>query len=204
MVETQLLGRDITDKRVLDAFRRVERHRFIDQAFQKDAYGDFPISIGAGQTISQPYMVALMVQLLELAMDDRVLEIGTGSGYETAILSELAGMVFSVERVEKLAKHAMHILEELGYQNVEIKLGDGTLGWKEYAPFSKIVITASFLNAPRPLLEQLASGGRLIMPVGPRFSQRLAVFKKTGEDVFQEDICGCVFVPLIGEYGWEE
>lgn len=205
MVEEQLMGRDITDRKVLDVFRRVLRHKFVDAKIYKDAYNDFPLPIGKGQTISQPYIVALMVQLLDIQKDDKVLEIGTGSGYETAILAELAGKVFSVERIEVLAKDAEKILDEMGYDNIQIKRGDGTLGWQDFAPFNKIVVTASAEKAPEPLLQQLDKNGKMVMPVGPRFTQGLLVLEKDSiGSVTQKYICGCTFVPLIGEYGWRE
>jgi len=203
MVNVQLLGRDIKDKRVLDVFRKVPRHRFVDPAMYKDAYGDFPLSIGKGQTISQPYIVALMAQLLNLLKTDRVLEIGTGSGYETAILAELAGEVFSIERIESLAVKAKEALKDFGYKNIHIKIDDGTLGWQEFAPFDKIIVTASSQDIPKPLLDQLSEEGRLVIPVGPRGTQRLLVLEKDNEgQISEKDICGCVFVPLIGKYGY--
>ena len=205
MVKEQLLGRDIRDKRVLDVFRKVPRHRFVDPADAMKAYGDFPLAIGDNQTISQPYMVALMAQLVEAGKTDRVLEIGTGSGYQTAILAELAKEVFSIERVEALGKRAKGILEELGYDNIRVKVGDGTLGWPEYAPFDKIVVTASSPDVPGPLIEQLAIGGKLVIPVGSRISQRLTLVERPEKDrVIRKDKTGCVFVPLIGKYGWSE
>jgi len=203
MVEDQLLGRDIKDEKILDVFRKVLRHRFVDPTMYKNAYGDFPISIGEGQTISQPYIVALMVQLLGILKTDKVLEIGTGSGYETAILCEVAREVFSIERIDSLALKAKGVLEDLGYKNIHTKVGDGTLGWQEFAPFDKIVVTASSPEVPRPLLDQLSEGGKLIIPVGPRFTQRLLVLEKMkGGEISEKDICGCVFVPLIGKYGY--
>ena len=205
MVKDQLLSRDIKDKKVLNVFRNVPRHQFIDPAMRKDAYGDFPLSIGKGQTISQPYIVALMVQLLDVLEKDRILEIGTGSGYETAILAELAQDVFSIERIEVLAAKARRILEGLSYKNVHIKIGDGTLGWEEHAPFDKIIVTASSPGIPRPLLDQLSEGGKMVIPVGTRFTQRLTLLEKSeGGRLSEQDVCGCVFVPLIGEYGWKD
>ncbi|MDP2981015.1 MAG: protein-L-isoaspartate(D-aspartate) O-methyltransferase [Candidatus Omnitrophota bacterium] len=205
MVTGQLLGRDIKDKNILDVFERVPRHRFIDHKFYKDAYGDFPLSIGNGQTISQPYMVALMAQLLDIKKSDRILEIGTGSGYQTAILAELANQVFSVERLKNLTENSSAILEEMGYKNITLKTDDGTMGWKDFAPFDKIVVTAGGENVPEPLLEQLKSPGRLVMPVGPRTSQKLLLVEKTDKgDILEKEICACVFVPLIGKYGWKQ
>lgn len=203
MVKNQLMGRDIKDKKILDVFDRVQRHRFIDPTMYDEAYGDFPVSIGKGQTISQPYMVAFMVQLLNVAESDRVLEIGTGSGYETAILAELAREVFSVERIGALADKAKQALEDFGYNNIHIKVDDGTLGWQEFSPFNKIIVTASSLNIPSPLVDQLLKGGSMVMPVGSRFTQRLILLEKSEQGrVTERDVCGCVFVPLIGKYGW--
>ena len=205
MVKEQLLGRDIKSKDVLDVFSRVPRHRFIDTSLQRDAYGDFPLSIGKGQTISQPYMVALMVQALELTKEDKILEIGTGSGYETAILAELAGQIFSMERIREIGLKAQEVLKDLGYRNVEIKIDDGTLGWEVHAPFDKIIVTASSQSVPGPLLEQLSNNGKMVMPVGPRATQRLMLLEKDSQGkVSEKDVCGCVFVPLIGKYGWSE
>ena len=205
MLQEQLLRRGIKDKKVLDVFKKVPRHKFVDLAMQEEAYGDFPLAIGEDQTISQPYMVALMVQLLDIAKSDRVLEIGTGSGYETAIIAELGNAVFSIERIEKLANKARLLFEKLDYRNIYIKIGDGTLGWQEFSPFEKIVVTAASPQIPMPLLDQLKVGGRLVIPIGPRFSQRLIVLEKSREGrISEKDICGCVFVPLIGQYGWEE
>lgn len=205
MVEEQLVRRDIRDKKVLEVFARVPRHRFVEPVMYNDAYGDFPLSIGKGQTISQPYIVALMAQLLDIRDSDKVLEIGTGSGYETAILAELAKEVFSIERIGVLAKRAETLLKDLGYRNIRIKIDDGTLGWEEFAPFDKIIVTASSMEAPGPLLDQLSVGGKLVIPIGPRFTQRLMVMEKSmSGNISNKEICGCVFVPLVGKYGWEE
>lgn len=205
MVKEQLASRDIKDSKVLDVFRKVPRHRFIDPKFYKDSYSDFPLPIDNGQTISQPYIVALMVQLLEIKQNDRVLEIGTGSGYETAILAELADKVFSIERIGILAEKAARVLDELGYKNIMIKTGDGTMGWKDFGPFDKIVVTASGKEVPGSLLEQLKAPGRLVMPVGPRFTQMLLLVEKDSKaGITEKDICGCTFVPLIGRYGWTQ
>ncbi len=203
MVIDQLSGRDIKDKKVLDVFEKIPRHEFISPKFYKDAYSDFPLPIENGQTISQPYIVALMVQLLDIAESDTVLEVGTGSGYETAILAELAGRVFSIERLKDLTEKAGKVLKEMGYQNITLKTGDGTTGWKESAPFDKIVVTAAAEKIPEPLIEQLNSPGRLVIPVGPRISQKLFLIEKTVKgDVVKKEICDCSFVPLIGKHGW--
>ena len=205
MVEKQLLARGIRDEAVLCAFKKVPRHRFIDPGLRECSYSDFPVSIGRGQTISQPYIVALMVQLLDITKTGKVMEIGTGSGYETAILAELGGTVFTVERIAALAAKAKEILGHEGYQNINIKVGDGTEGWPEFAVFDKIIVTAGSPNVPQPLLDQLANNGRLVIPVGSRFTQRLLLVEKgINGKISEKDICGCVFVPLIGRYGWEE
>lgn len=205
MVNGQLSGRDIKDEKVLDVFRKVHRHAFIDPKFYKDAYSDFPLPIDNGQTISQPYIVALMVQLLDVETSDKVLEIGTGSGYETAILAELAEKVFSIERIDNLAEKARRILKEMGYENIMIKTGDGTMGWKDFAPFDKIIVTAASGKVPEPLIEQLKVYGRLVIPVGSRFTQELFLIEKDKSgNITQKDICGCTFVPLIGRYGRED
>lgn len=203
MVCDQLLGRDIRDKKVLDVFEKVPRHRFVGHKFYKNAYSDFPLPIEDGQTISQPYIVALMVQLLDIKKSDSVLEIGAGSGYQAAILAELAAQVFSVERFENLTEKAKAVLEDMGYGNIKIKTADGTMGWEEFAPFDKIIISASADKVPGPLIEQLKSPGRLVMPVGPRINQALLLLEKTDKgEILEKNICGCVFVPLIGRYGW--
>lgn len=205
MVQEQLLGRGIKDPRVIEAFLKVPRERFVPKRLQMYAYDDGPLSIGYGQTISQPYMVALMTELLDLDKRDKVLEIGTGSGYQTAILAELAGEVYSVERIPELAKRAREVLQDLGYANVRIRVGDGTLGWDTYAPYDKIIVTAGAPKVPAPLIEQLASGGRMVIPVGPRYHQILKVLEKTWDgDVVEKEDIPCIFVPLIGAEGWQE
>ncbi len=203
MVSRQLEPRSIRDPGVLRAFREVPRHLFIPEASPREAYGDHPVPIGKGQTISQPYIVALMSQALGLTGKEKVLEIGTGSGYQAAILALLAGLVCSVERIPRLAVQAGEVLKELGYTNVVIEVGDGTLGWPENAPYDGIIVTAASPDVPRPLLDQLAEGGRLVIPVGSRFSQNLAVLEKKGGEIVRRDVCGCVFVPLIGDHGWK-
>lgn len=204
MVLDQLSGRDIKDKLVLSVFEKVPRHKFVDPKFYKDAYSDFPLAIGNGQTISQPYMVALMAQALDIKKSDRVLEIGAGSGYQTAILAELADQVFSIERVKDLTEKARLVLEEMGYKDILLKTGDGTMGWEEFAPFDKIVISASAESVPGPLIKQLKSPGRLVMPRGSKSSQMLLLLEKTAKgDVAEKNICACTFVPLIGKHGWD-
>ncbi|PIU42362.1 MAG: protein-L-isoaspartate O-methyltransferase [Candidatus Omnitrophica bacterium CG07_land_8_20_14_0_80_42_15] len=204
MVVEQLIPRGIHSERVLSAFKKVPRHAFIPELESDNTYGDFPLPIGEGQTISQPYMVALMSELLELKKDEKVLEIGTGSGYQAAILAELAGKVYSVERFENLAKSAERILEKLGYQNIKIKIGDGTLGWDEYAPYDGIIVTAGAPEIPKSLLEQLAEGGRLIIPVGGHYSQMLTLVRNVKGKFKTLDICGCIFVPLVGKEAWSK
>jgi protein-L-isoaspartate(D-aspartate) O-methyltransferase len=203
MVESQLIRRGISDPRVLDAFRRVPRHEFVGGSDPEEAYGDFPVSIGKGQTISQPYMVALMTETLGLKGGERVLEIGSGSGYQAAILSLLVGKVWSVERIPELAAAAREKLKELEYDNVEVVVADGTKGWPERAPYQGIVVTAGAPDVPPPLVEQLEDGGRLVIPVGGSYSQELVVVEKRGGKIYRRDEGGCVFVPLIGEYGWK-
>ena len=202
MVDTQIAARGITDKRVLAAFGKVPRHKFVPEDFQDAAYSDHPLPIGNGQTISQPYMVALMTEKLALKDGERVLEIGTGSGYQLAILAELAKEVYSIERFENLAEAARAKMEALGYRNVVIRSGDGTLGWEEYAPYDGIVVTAAAPDIPQSLVRQLKQGGKLVIPVGGAFGQILMVVTKEEGSIKTEEICGCVFVPLIGKEGW--
>jgi len=203
MVEEQIASRGITDLRVIAAMEKVPRHLFVEEALQSQAYNDHPLPIGEKQTISQPYMVALMTEALQLKEKERVLEIGAGSGYQTAILAELAEKVFSIERIRSLAVKARQLLYELGYYNIEIKIFDGTYGWVEEAPFDAIVVTAGAPDIPQPLLDQLAMGGRLVIPVGDAYVQDLIRVTKTEEGIKKEDLGGCRFVKLIGKYGWE-
>jgi protein-L-isoaspartate(D-aspartate) O-methyltransferase len=202
MVVEQLERRGIRDSRVLRAMRRVPRHRFVDEALVGRAYGDYPLPIGEGQTISQPYMVALMSEALGLVGHERVLEIGTGSGYQTAVLAELSGKVFSVERIKGLADRAVGILDSLGYCNVLVRVGDGTLGWRDEAPFDAILVTAGAPVIPEALLEQLDPKGRIVLPVGDANSQvlRKGVQKDTG--THWTELGECVFVKLIGQQAW--
>jgi protein-L-isoaspartate(D-aspartate) O-methyltransferase len=205
MVRDQLIPRGINDPRVLAAMGKVPRHVFVEEPLWGEAYNDYPMPIGERQTISQPYIVALMTQALGLNGHEKVLEIGTGSGYQTAILAELAYKVFSIERIRALFQRARRILDQLKYFNVVIKVGDGTQGWPEEAPFEAIIITAaSPPEVPKPLLEQLAPNGRLIIPVGDRHVQTLKKFTKTSEGFEEEELCGVRFVSLIGEHGWRE
>ncbi len=204
MVETQLISRGIHDPRVLAAMRKVPRHLFVSEALQSQAYADHPLPIGDKQTISQPYIVALMTEALQLQGTEKVLEIGTGSGYQTAILAELADQVFSIERLPSLLHNARKILEELGYRNVVLKVGDGTVGWPEEAPFDAILVSAGAPQVPQPLVDQLAMGGRLILPVGDRLTQDLVLVERVPEGIRKKSLGGCRFVDLIGKWGWEE
>jgi protein-L-isoaspartate(D-aspartate) O-methyltransferase len=203
MVENQIAARGITSPRVLEAFREVPRHLFVPANQQVYAYQDGPLPIGKGQTISQPYIVAYMTEKLALTDDERVLEIGTGSGYQAAILSLLASEIHTVERHPQLAEFANKILNQLGYDNVTIHLGDGTHGLPEFAPYQAIIVTAAGPDVPTPLLDQLDEGGRLIMPVGRRRGgQVLQLFRRVEGEIQREDLSQVAFVPLIGEHGW--
>ncbi len=203
MVEVQLRSRGIRDRRVLDAFLRVPRHEFVWPVDAPSAYGDHPMPIGHGQTISQPYMVALMTEKLNLRGDEKVLEIGTGSGYQAAILSLLAREVWTVERIPELHERAKKTLERLGFDNVRAVLGDGTLGLPSEAPFDGIIVTAAAPAVPDELVEQLAPGGVAVVPVGDRMLQRLTILRKSEDGhVEREEDVPCVFVPLIGRKGW--
>ncbi|MBA7612862.1 Protein-L-isoaspartate O-methyltransferase [subsurface metagenome] len=199
MVRVQLEARDITDERVLTAFRKVPRHAFVPDSYQTGAYGDFPLPIGENQTISQPYMVAIMTQLLKLKGDEKVLEVGTGSGYQAAILGELAAEVYTIELLSGLAETAEKRLDSLGYTNVHVKAGDGYLGWPEAAPFEGIIITCAPEKLPQPLVEQLAIGGRLVVPIGPQHhAQTLTIYTKQDTGLAKRYEGGCYFVPMRG------
>ena len=204
MVDEQLRRRGISDQRVLAVMTKIPRHSFLSSDYQLAAYEDRPLPIGEGQTISQPYMVAVMTQSLELKGDERVLEIGTGSGYQTAILAELAKTICTIERIQELLLRAQKILQELGYENIFFLTGDGTKGWPEKAPFDGIIVTAGAPEIPYTLTSQLAQGGRLVIPVGPRYTQTLYKVTRKGSRFTEEDITGCVFVPLVGDFGWKE
>jgi len=203
MVDTQIQSRGVRDPRVLEAMRKVPRHLFVSEALQDQAYGDFPLPIGEGQTISQPYIVAEMTQALELTKDDRVLEIGTGSGYQTAILAELAYRVYTIERIRPLFISVRKRLDELKYHNIVAKCSDGTLGWPEESPFEAIIVTAGAPKVPDGYVEQLTVGGRLVIPVGNRFSQTLLKIVRLEEGIHQVDLGGCRFVKLVGNHGWQ-
>ena len=203
MVQEQLVARGIKDKTILDAMLKVPRHLFVEEGLWHQAYGDFPLPIGEGQTISQPYIVALMTEALQLTSNDKVLEIGTGSGYQAAILAELTTHVFSIERISSMAARARKILDQLGYANVLIRVSDGTLGWLEEAPFAGITVTAGGPEIPPTLVEQLEVKGRLVIPVGNEYSQTLLKVVKQEKGFKQEDLGGVRFVKLIGDHGWK-
>jgi len=198
------LGRHgIDDPRVLEALRKVPRDLFVPEAYRNAAYSeDVSINIGEGQTISQPRVVASMTQAAHIGPDDRVLEIGTGSGYQAAVLAHLARFVFSVERIASLARQAKATLDHLGLENVSVKVMDGTLGWRSSAPFDAILVTAAAPDVPEPLVDQLADGGRLVVPVGTRETQVIRVVQKRGERTIVSELQGACFVPLIGRHGW--
>ena len=203
MVEEQIVARGVSDAKLIAAMKKIPRHLFVEEALQNQAYSDHPLPIGEKQTISQPYMVALMTEALLLTGKEKVLEIGTGSGYQTAILAELSEKVFSIERIRPLALRARKLLYELGYFNVEIKIFDGTFGWMEESPFDAMIVTAGSPDIPHPLIDQLVIGGRLVIPVGDAFVQDLFRVTKIEEGIKKEDLGGCRFVKLIGKYGWE-
>jgi protein-L-isoaspartate(D-aspartate) O-methyltransferase len=204
MVEHQIRRRGISDPRVLSAMESVPRHRFLPDTDDAAAYDDYPLPIGGGQTISQPYMVALMTECLHLTGDERVLEIGTGSGYQAAILAELSRQVVSIERLSSLAERARTILADLGHHNVKVIVGDGSLGYPDDAPYDRIIVTAASPKVAKPWLEQLADGGRLVVPLGDRWGQTLTIVTKRGAKTDYQSVCGCVFVPLVGEHGWSQ
>ena len=201
MVQGQIMARGISDKEVLEAMLNVERHLFIPASYLHAAYADQPLPIGDGQTISQPYIVALMTESLDLKAGDKVLEIGTGSGYQAAILAEICDSVFSIEIYESLYKRAGTLLGELGYENIFLKHGDGYQGWKEYAPFDAIIVTCAPTHVPPALENQLAEGGRMVIPTGTQYSQELYFLKKENAKLVQDDIVPVRFVPMIKENG---
>jgi protein-L-isoaspartate(D-aspartate) O-methyltransferase len=202
MVETQLVRRGIMDKRVITAMGNVPREKFIPKKLENDAYGDYPLSIGEGQTISQPYMVAIMTECLELKGTEKVLELGTGSGYQAAILAELAHSVISIERIPALAEQARQRLLELGYKNIQVISNDGTLGYPAEQPYDGIIVTAGAPKIPDTLVNQLKPGGKLVIPVGSKFTQTLTIVEKKQIGYKSRAVLGCVFVPLIGQEGW--
>jgi protein-L-isoaspartate(D-aspartate) O-methyltransferase len=203
MVLAQVERRGIHDARVLEAMRKVKRHEFVEPAFRERAYDDTPLPIEEGQTISQPYMVGRMTSLLEIRPTDRVLEIGTGSGYQTAILAELAAKVYSIERHVRLLQRARVILDQQGYRNIVLRHGDGTIGWAEFAPFDRILVTAAAPGFPRTLFNQLAEGGLMIFPMGEKQMQALMMVEKQGDEPLIHEAGQVSFVPLIGREGWQ-
>ena len=204
MVKDQLVARGIKDERVLQVMGKVPRHLFIEEALAGEAYNDHPVPIGEKQTISQPYIVALMTEALELKKDENTLEIGTGSGYQTAILAELSSRVYTIERIEFPLMNARKILAKLGYTNILFKIFDGTTGWRKYAPFDTIMVTAGAPDLPKPLIDQLADNGRMVIPIGDRYSQELIKIIRKGKSLKQKNLGGCRFVNLIGIHGWQD
>jgi protein-L-isoaspartate(D-aspartate) O-methyltransferase len=204
MVGEQLRGRGLRDWRVLSAMAKVPREEFIAAEYASEAYGDFPVPIASGQTISQPYIVASMLEKLEVRPRNRVLEVGTGTGYQAALLGELAAEVWTIERHAELAEQAQAILAKLGYAKVHVIHGDGSRGLAEQAPFDRIVVAAAAPQVPDALVAQLAEGGKLILPVGNRYEQQLQIVRKLGGQISSTTADLCRFVPLLGEYGWRE
>jgi protein-L-isoaspartate(D-aspartate) O-methyltransferase len=203
LIET-IRERGINDLAVLRVFDLVPRHLFVPDAVQHRAYEDAPVPIGFGQTASQPSLQALYLQLLKIQHQQKVLEIGTGSGYQTALLGHLAGHVYSVERIRELSARARTVLDDLHFSNIALLVGDGTIGWSRFAPYDAILVTAAAPDVPQALLDQLADGGRMLIPIGDRNEQTLTMFEKTPDGVQREDITACTFVPLLGRFGWAE
>ena len=204
MVKNQLIPRGITDQGVLKAMGKIHRHLFVEEALIGEAYNDHPLPIGHKQTISQPYIVALMTQALELTGKEKTLELGTGSGYQAAILAELSEKVYTIERLRPLMEKARKLLGELGYNNILFKAFDGTLGWKEHEPYDAIMVTAGAPKIPETLPGQLADGGRIIIPIGDKYSQELIKVTRKKNRYKEKNLGGCRFVDLIGEHGWKE
>jgi protein-L-isoaspartate(D-aspartate) O-methyltransferase len=201
MVENQMITRGIDEKDIIDALMKVKRHLFVPDEYRSRAYGDHPLPIGEGQTISQPYIVAFMTQVLDLKRTDKVLEIGTGSGYQAAVLGELSDFVYTIEINEPLGNRSKKLLKDLGYSNVKVKIGDGYKGWKEYAPFDAIIVTCAPTHVPSPLKEQLKEGGRMIIPVGESYNQKLLYIKKINNELKQQSEFPVRFVPMVDEKG---
>jgi len=199
-----LRGKGISDERILDAFRKVPRHEFLDGAMYAQAYDDNALPIGSGQTISQPYIVALMTQLLDLKKDEKILEIGTGSGFQTAILAQFSRRVYTVESQRELAEISRRRLRNMGYENIAFKHGDGSAGWPQHAPYAKIIVTAAAPEIPEVLGNQLDIGGRMIIPIGDRYHQELIVYDRTDHGFEKRSEGGVVFVPLLGKHGWKK
>jgi protein-L-isoaspartate(D-aspartate) O-methyltransferase len=204
MVEQQIAARGITDAKVLAAFRKVPRHLFVSEALRDQAYGDYPLPIGEQQTISQPYIVAEMTQALELNSDDRVLEIGTGSGYQAAILAEIVYRVYTIERIRTLYVQTRKLLDKLHYHSIVMRCSDGTSGWQDEGPFDAIIVTAGAPEVPEKMLDQLVEGGRMVAPVGNQHSQELIKLTKDKSGIHKSNLGGCRFVKLIGAHGWKE
>jgi protein-L-isoaspartate(D-aspartate) O-methyltransferase len=204
MVQEQIIARGINDPRVIAVLRKVPRHLFVDPGIVNRAYDDSALPIGEKQTLSQPYMAARMTEALGLVGDEKVLEVGTGSGYQTALLAELCFNVFSVEKIRALSRKARKLLDGLEYQNIALHVGDGTIGWSEHAPYNAIIVTAGAPSAPKPLLEQLAEGGRLVIPVGDEQAQTLLRVTRVGTAFKEEQLGECKFVKLFGKYGWRD
>jgi len=203
MTDQQIIRRGVNDPKVIAAMQKVPRHLFVQEALQYRAYDDNPLPIGEAQTISQPYIVALMSQNLNIKGGEKVLEIGTGSGYQAAVLAEMGAKVFTIERVEKLARSAKKLLDDLKYHDIAVKYGDGTIGWAEHAPYDRIIVTAGAPEVPKAYWDQLAEGGRIAIPVGDIHVQSLVLVDKIEGKQVKSEVCGCVFVPLIGKYGWQ-
>lgn len=204
MVDKQIAARGITDAGVLSAMRKVPRHLFVSEALMDQAYNDFPLPIGEQQTISQPYIVAEMTQALQLNSSDRVLEIGTGSGYQAAILAQIAYRVYTIERLHSLYSRSRKLFDQLGYHNIVMRYSDGTSGWKDESPFDAIIVTAGAPEIPVQLVNQLAVGGRMVIPVGNQYAQELIKLVRDEKGINQTNLGGCRFVKLVGEYGWRE
>jgi len=204
MVQEQIVARGITDARVIAALRRIPRHLFVDPGIVNRAYDDSALPIGEKQTLSQPYMTARMTEALALNGDEKVLEVGTGSGYQTALVAELCFNVFSVEKLRVLSRKARTLLDQLEYQNIALHVGDGTIGWSEHAPYDAIVVSAGSPSMPKPLLDQLSSCGRLVIPVGDEQNQTLLRVTRTRSGFEQEQLGECKFVKLFGKYGWRD
>jgi len=204
MVEEQIIARGIKNQKVIECMLEIPRHKFVPESERDNAYGDYPLSIGNGQTISQPYMVALMTELLELKGNEKVLEIGTGSGYQTAILARLSKEVHTIERIEELSKNAEKVIKSLGIENVIFHIGDGSEGIESESPFDRIIVTAGAPSLPETLIRQLKDGGRMVVPVGTDIFQTLKIVEKKDRRINVINSIACTFVPLIGEFGWQE
>jgi len=201
MVRMQIESRGIKEPATLDAMRKVERHKFVLSKYQNQAYEDHPLPIGEDQTISQPYIVALMTQVLDLDKNEKVLEVGTGSGYQAAVLAEICDHVYTIEIIDSLGKRAQKLLADLGYANIKVRIGDGYKGWEEHGPFDAIIVTCAPTHIPEPLKDQLAEGGKMVIPVGKTFAQELVLLTKQNGKIIKKDIIPVRFVPMLGENG---